>query len=448
MPYPTAWRPGRPSTSAAAAIASPWSDRRGNRFRPGRHFPGMLLAYAILDSWWAGQRPGEQDVLTRPMPDLSTWQHFCGPFEHPGSDYLYGIFWQDFGPEALACNVPIGNQAGAGQGTVDPGSRTLYFYYGPRTTNPARHYAYLQYTRPAGAVTENKVRQVSPAVTVDIPGVLTPSPPLVPVIVRPVPVYLTPFLPAQTLPEEPHRGYFPPLPHPPIPHVDSPPGPRIVSFVGIGPDVRSPPWDPERKVPSGSRAGHALTAAFGLLSLYGTAWSFIDALWQAIPVNLRTRNARNSQKLRELAANWADLNLGEAFANSLLAAVHVKLAGALYGNLTGTLADTFGSGPGFGLYRAWATGERAYHTDRSANYDPVRADRGGGSIASSQFSITADTRKRRRAKAREAVRASGRRRRTPLTRLARLRMQRRRASLRRARRARARRIAWLKARGS
>lgn len=471
MPYPVAWRPGRPSSTGAIAVPGPWSiptrPRRGPRFNPGRNFPGLLLAGLILDAYWSGVRPGAEDEagdITRPFPDLSTWQLTCGPFEHPGPPYEFGVFWQAFGSEAVACNVPIGNQAGADHLPVPAGSRTLYFYYGPRTTNPDRHYAYLQYGRPIIAAEEPlKVRQLLPPIVINVPGVTTPAPPLAVPTTRPLPVSLTPLaVSVPALPEGPHRGYFPLAPIGTVTG-DRPYTDPVVRFIPLGVDAPSIEDDPERKTPVNSRAGQALTAAFGLLSLYGTSQAFINALWLALPSSMRTRHARNSDKLRDLGEHWADISLGDAFANSLLAGVRVGLAGVLYGKAQSALSEGFGEAAGFGLYRAWATGEFAY--SGSTGVDARRLNRGGGSVSSNepfgvldvieyQSGYAGFTRGRLRATARRRHRRRQRdlrerlRHWSPRLHKSRLRYLRNRRNMRRRRARSARRnVAWQMARG-
>lgn len=113
--------------------------------------------------------------------------------------------------------------------------------------------------------------------------------------------------------------------------------------------------------------------------MYGTSEAFINALWRALPGWARTPHARNGQKLADLAAAWDNISVGDAFANSLGVALQTLTAGALYGTATDALTRAFGEGPGFGLYRAWATGEFAY-SNGGSSYDPYRLNRGGGSI--------------------------------------------------------------------
>lgn len=353
-------------------------------FRPGRHFPGLLLAGLILDAYWAGVRPGEGQN-TMPLPDLTGWQLTCGPFPHPGPPYLYGVYWQTFNVYSPTCNVPQANQsiAGTGRDNVPAGARTLYMYYGPRTL--PRYYAYQQYSRnpAAGVIVAPRVRPVIPAVTVARPGLL-PAPPLAPVILVPGPITPLPAIPSLgPLPEENTRGYQTGA-IPTTDPEDRPYSDRDLRFVYTGPDARPSPIDPERKVPVNSRAGIALTQAFKLLSLYGTSEAFISALWRALPAWARTPHARNGQKLQDLAAAWDSISIGDAFANSLGTALQTLTAGAMFGAATDALTRAFGQGPGFGLYRAWATGEFAYST-HPHSFNPHRAIRGGGSIGESQL---------------------------------------------------------------
>lgn len=392
--FPTSWRPGRPSTARVASLPWPsFASPRGPRlprFNPGRSFPGLLLAGLILSVYFSAEEALEPDwVYTGPLPNLSGWTHRCGPFEAPDPSTGYGhngMHWRvSVGETIDPCFVPIGGQSVSGANVDPPILGThglLIFMYGPNSIIANRWYFYDQWHRAVPALAQPIVpRAIAPAEVVLTAGMT--APPLTPAIVRPLPLVLAPAISwAPIKPEGNERGFFPyTTAHP----IDSRGPSPVVRFVGTGADSIPHPANPEQKVPSNSRAGIALTHAFGLLSLYGTSQAFISALWRALPSNLRTRNARNADKLRDLAAHWGDIEMGEAFANSLLAAVRVKVAGALYGKATDALTSAFGEGAGFGLYRAWSTGEFAYSTSHHS-FNPHRITRGGGSDGDSYFS--------------------------------------------------------------
>lgn len=350
----------------------------------------MLLAGTIIDAAITRAdyelKGGDAGLKRAADWDMSGWTLVCGPVGPP-ANHSYPLV--DSWSLALPAGWPTpgvcgtGNQALTGEFAQMAGARSRYRWW-THATVADRYAVAAQWGR-------NPAAGLAPAVAqpvVEIPtlnaGVLglTPAVPVAPAINRPLPLVLSPDVVDLGLPEGPYRGYFPPA----IPL--SPPSDRlysdgVVRAVPIGPDVVPAPWDPERKVPVNSRAGIALTQAFRLLSVYGTSEAFIAALWRALPSWARTPHARNGQKLQDLATNWGDIDLGDAFANSLFAAVRVALAGALYGKATEALTDAFGTGPGFGLYRAWSTGEFAYSTGRGL--EPYRVNRGGGSIAERQY---------------------------------------------------------------
>lgn len=361
------------------------------RFNPGRNFPGLLLAGLILSVYFSAEEALEPDwVYSGPLPNLTGWTHRCGPFEAPDIALGYGtngMHWRvSVGETIDPCFVPQGGQSVSGANVDPPILGThglLIFMYGPNSIIANRWYLYDQWHRAVPALAQPIVpRAIAPAEAVLVSG-LTFAPPLTPAITRPLPLVMVPAISwAPKKPEGSERGFFPYTATPVV--VDRRPDP-IVRFVGAGADVKAHPGNPEQKVPSNSKAGVALTHAFQLLSLYGTSQAFISALWRSLPSNLRTRNARNADKLRDLAAHWGDIDMGEAFANSLLAAVRVGLAGALYGKAQSALTSAFGEGAGFGLYRAWSTGEFAYSTSHHS-FNPHRITRGGGSDGDSYFS--------------------------------------------------------------
>lgn len=409
----------------SAVAPMPWSvPNNGTRARRLPRIPGrapvisLLAAGLILDMMWHQMDPhNEVGEDTRPLPNLAGWNHTCGPFAHPGSDYFFQIAWQAFIPEAGSCNVPQPDQAGFDNLGIDPLAKTLYLGYGPKVANPARYYAYDQYTRStAGTIVPLQVRSVNPPMAVVLTGFGSSVAPLTPSVVRPWPIRLVRFLPTSPFPEAPRRGYtLISYSSGAVAAPDRPYRDRVVRFVYVGPDVAQPPTNPEQKTDPTSRAGQALTQAFRLLSLYGTSEAFINALWKALPAHLRTRHARNADKLRDLGEHWGDIDMGEAFTNSLQTAVNTALAGIMFGQATEALTKAFGEGPGFGLYRAWSTGEFAYRTSTNS-YDPVRV---GGDVAagrapnpwgpgaSTSFDrrkakerLTAEVRRARRARAR------------------------------------------------
>lgn len=404
-------------------------------FRPGRHFPGLLLGGAILDMAFSRAsyelNGGDGGMSTPDSYDMTGWVHLCGPVGAP-ANHGYPIV------NSWSTALPAGWGGGTGRGVCGLGSQALVGQYAQMSGARAR-YRWWTKTSGAGAGSRfgvceqwgrNPAAGLAPAIlipvlpveAVNISGVLTPVAPLTPAQVRALPLGLVD-LPVVNTEREPPRGYFPPALPNPGPQ-DRPIRVGSVIVAAIGPDVR--PWDPdpERKVPINSRAGIALTQAFKLLSLYGTSEAFIAALWRALPSWARTRNARNGRKLADIADNWEAIDLGDAFANSLMTGVNVAVAGVLYGNATRALTDGFGEGAGFGLYRAWSTGEFAYRT--STSFNPNRLNRGGGSIAERQinppldlsfrsgnryFSGDAFSYRRRRERGREAYRAARRRQR-------------------------------------
>lgn len=486
MPYPTSWRPGsRPSAGARAAVMpAPWSFPVGGRlprfrpprFTPGHHVPGLMLAFVIWDTVGGAidfaDKGGLGAVSAINDYDMTGWTHLCGPVPPPAT---YGFPILNRWTVALAAGwnggagpgvCGLANQSIAGQ-LLQPaaGVRARYRWWSKLSgTGAGTRFAVAEEwgRNPAGVTPMALSIPVAAIDTIHVPGVTAPPPPLTPVITAPIPLTLAPSVIAPSLPESPDRGYLPP----PIivtPPRDRPYSDGVVRVLPIGPDVVSPHFNPEQKVPVNSRAGFALTQAFRLLSLYGTSQAFITALWNALPSWARTPHARNADKLRDLAQNWGSLDLGEAFANSLLAGVRTALAGAMYGAATDTLTSTFGEGLGFGLYRAWATGEFAYSS--GSGFDPHRWNRGGGSVNSNEISppiadgTTAWQRARWRASARQAVREARRERRehaqewhrSPYERFVKKRLARYLARRREARargaRIRRRRIAWMKARG-
>lgn len=397
MGYPISWRP-RPSTGGAVAAVLP----RGfvptvtlprfqpPRFTPGRHFPGLLLAGMIIDAAITRAdyelKGGDAGLKRAADFDMTGWTLVCGPVGPPANhSYPLVNSWS----LALPAGWPTpgvcgtGNQALTGEFDQMVGARSRYLWW-THATIADRYAVSGQWGRNPGAALAPAVMQPVVEVPTINTGVLglTPAIPIAPAINRPLPLVLTPDVVDLGLPEGPYRGYFPPA-LPLSPPSDRLYSDRVVRAVPIGPDVKPAPWDPERKVPVNSRAGIALTQAFKLLSMYGTSEAFIGALWRALPSWARTPHARNGQKLSDLAANWGDIDLDDAFANSLFAAVRVAMAGALYGKATQALTEGFGQGPGFGLYRAWSTGEFAYSTGRG--FEPYRVNRGGGSIAERQY---------------------------------------------------------------
>lgn len=361
------------------------------QFRPGRHLPGLLLAGTIFDMafgtlqhWKAGGNAGMYAIRDY---DMSGWTHLCGPVGAP-PNYSYPILNRWTVALAAGWNGGAGpgvcglaEQSIAGQlSAPNAGVRARYRWWSKITgAGAGSRYAVAEEwgRNPAGTLPIALVTPIARLAAVNIPGVLLPAPPLVPVIVRPVPLLLVSSVTITDLPEGNYRGYFPPAVAGPIAANPRPTDPFVRVVPGLV-DAVPNPWTPEAKTPANSPAGQALTSAFRLLSMYGTSQAFINALWQALPSWARTPHARNADKLRDLAANLGAIDLDQAFANSLLAGVRTALAGAMYGAATNALAATFGEAGGFGLYRAWATGEFGYSA--SGQFNPLRPSRGGGNL--------------------------------------------------------------------
>lgn len=351
-------------------------------FRPGRHFPGLLLAGLIFDAAFSRvdyALHGGDGAMSRPSDyDMTGWTHLCGPVG-PGLNHSYPQVntWHQALPAGWFSGGVCGtsDQALVGDYLQPPGARARYLWW----TKIAGGGAYERFgvaeqwgRDPAAAETPAIMQPVVVAATIALPGVSAPSPPLVPVITISLPMVAAGYTPQVDVNGDRTRGFFIgalPNAHDPnrTTHFSN-----VVLTTGLIPDVRSPYPDPERKIPSNSRAGVALTYAFQLLSMYGTTNAFTTALWRALPAHLQTPHARQAQRLMDLANNWQSISLGDAFANSLMAAVGVAAGGIIYGNATNILSDTMGEAAGFGLYRAWATGERSYST--SSSFNPRRGD--------------------------------------------------------------------------
>lgn len=427
-------------------------------FQPGRQLPGLLVFGTILDMGFGTLQHqfagGDRDMHAVRDFDMTGWTHLCGPVgAPPGYSYPIENRW--------TVGLAAGWNGGAGPGvcglaeqsisgqllTPAAGVRARYRWW-TKVSNPARFAVAEEWGRdPAGPLPIALLTPIAVRTAVAIPGVTNPPPPLIPVAIRPVPLVYMPSVIVSALPDRNYHGYFPPAiaDAPPRRPPFADPFVRVVSTLDIV-DVAPNPWTPEVKTPVNSRAGQAITAAFKLLSLYGTSQAFITALWNSLPSWARTPHARNADKLRDLAANIGELDLGEAFANSLLAGVRTALAGAMYGAATDTLASTFGAAGGFGLYRAWATGEWGYSATPVAWDLQPSFERGERRSTWRNRGI-----ERNIVAARRAVRAARKRQWQNTSRLVRRRILRNRAAWRaaraRGRRARLRRVAWLKARG-
>lgn len=397
MAYPTSWRIPRPSQMGSRAATAGYG---GSIALPGRgvwylprpsgpripRFGLLALGLLALDALTFRQPELGEGDHTMPLPNLEGYQHICGPFPHPGPPYDTNIFWRISNVYGAVCAEPIAGQAIASPNdTPTASTQTIIFYYGYNTAllPLQRYYGYDRYARSvAGAlVPPIAVRPVAPleALLLSGAGVISTAP-TTPVAVVPLPVSLTPAIPFPTFPEESSRGYYPPLVGVAnlggrVAHVEQPPD-RNVRYVPIAPvDVRAPPWMVEKKYSSTSRVGQMFTTWFKTLSFWGAANSSVEALWRALPRHARTRNARTRQKYKDLFYGFSELDLGPAFTNAVGYWVQYRLAGVLFGTAQRALTGVAGEAAGFGLYRAWATGEHAYRTT-PGRFNPVRAPPG------------------------------------------------------------------------
>lgn len=132
------------------------------------------------------------------------------------------------------------------------------------------------------------------------------------------------------------------------------------------PDVRTFPPDVETKT-----TNRAFVSMMKSLSLMGVANNAARAIWRTLPPHMRTKNARTHDVYNDLSRNIAHANVPEALAGLTVVATNALGGAVLFGTATKALTQGFGENAGFGLYRAWATGERAYTTN-PRGYDPRR----------------------------------------------------------------------------
>lgn len=386
MSYPSSWRRGRPSLTGARGVAAAiggafapavrgagtWYFPTRPPLRPGRWTPGLFIGGLLIDALWQGRKEWVARFDgTRPFPSTAGWTHVCGPFPHPGYPYDFTVHWTQWVPSI--CISPIGGQA-FGAGFIDHTMVAAWNELGfcwKHIELADRYYVYLQYKKTVPMATPMAVRAVAPVTVLAIPGVTPDAPPLgVPEIV-PIPVRLSGLIGAYPdFPDRPNRGYRPPA----IPFPQALPKPVDRAHLRFGSVAAAPPkpWDVEKKYSSTSRMGQVLTTWFRTLSFWGAANSSVDAFWRSLPRHAQTRHARTSQKYKDVFYGFSEIGLGDAYANALGYWSQYKLAGILYGTAGRALSSSLGAGPGFGLYRAAATGEYAYGTSRRGSYNPDR----------------------------------------------------------------------------
>jgi len=364
MGYPTS-RPRIPSASRSRALVrgmygslagrGTWTGlRTGVRhWRPGRgNFFGALIAYAIISSI---TEPTDDELqTTRPMPDLSGWSVICGPFDHPGFPYGTTVLWRADSPLPVACDAPLGGQAGYGQAAIPATARQLRFAYQNDQLLPlVRGYTYWHLGRTDAPATALRVRAEDRPIPVAVPlNPVVTAPPLTPTRPLPFPVWATPSLPAATWPQQGDRGYAPPAV--PLPQAEPVPGVRVITR-GLGyVDIRSPPWEREAKV--APQVGNF----FRLMSTYGSVNSIINAMFYALPPSVRAgRGGTQHQRNMAVLQNLDQVNFSQFAWSSATWWLNYKAAGMFFGGLVNNLSDDFGV-RGFDLYRAWATGDYYY----------------------------------------------------------------------------------------
>lgn len=390
--YPSAWRHGRPSTAVATmAGAATTLPPRGRWLRlrapPMPRLPrwGWLALGGLAADMLLHASPRPSTVDTRPYPNVRGFDMICGPYDHPGFPYANEIHWRCENTYSPTCLEPQSAQSfGVSEdNAATPATRTIIWGYGPNTQflPLRRFYTFQRHARAiAGAVDPPiAVRPVDVALPA-VGGALPLSPGIALAIPVAPPVRFSAAVPLPVFPNDAVRGYYPPLAagvpagwfdrprpiNPPYPGVNIRP-----IIVPDWVDVKPVYPTPEVKVPSHSALGRAIVAMFGILQAQGIAQGFFDAMWRSIPVGYRSRRARRERRIREVLANWRHVDV-EAFGGHFTKFAAGYAAGAvLFGTATNAVSDAFGNAAGFGLYRAWATGERSYETN-GRGYNPVR----------------------------------------------------------------------------
>lgn len=256
------------------------------------------------------------------------------------------------------------------------------------------------------------------------PGAIIPSQPVVraralPLVAvpgvspaRPLPIGLSPYLGAAWYPEESVRGYrfrrpgYPARLHPsvvaPITLWDRErdtvtkwvSAPVIPDVIPIRPDV-------ERKAETQSRTGQLFLSWLKGLSLMGVASTMVDGLWRALPPEYQTPHARSYQKYRDVIQHYSEIDFRTAAENSMLNWLRYKAAAGMFGMATETLSHR-APNAGFGLYRAWATGERAYQTS-PRSFTPQRVGDVVAGAPRSNYSARYERNQRRLREQAEAI---------------------------------------------
>lgn len=304
--------------------------------------PWALFAYWL---WDVSQPHGS--VKGQPIVP-SNWTHVCGPFAYPGAPYRNQIHWTFNGASSIGtCLVPLPGQAL----TIDNNFRlppfndpahTLIFAYGPNEAllPLERWYTFDQYSVAAGPVSPAPiVQRLNPLA---VPTSLVPYlPPLyAEPFPTPTPLRLVPSVQVSDFPFATVRGDLSVAQAQPHPH----PHPHGVRHIPITPDVRPTPVEREHK-----SAGKA-AQAFRALSQLGSWNSLTSALWRSLPKSARTRHANTAQKIRDLLANYDQLDLGSAAYNLGVFWLEYKAAGWSYGRIYRYLVDNFGN-TGVQIYR-------------------------------------------------------------------------------------------------
>jgi len=346
--------PGRPNFGLRppfrpAAIPRP-------SFRPSPAFGvsaalGALLWWGMNENFnWAGQ----------PMPYLPGWEHVCGPFPWPGPPYLHQRHWEWFGPPSLACNVPLGGQAGFADLPPSPTDDLLYFGWGPN--NVSRYYAYDQYTRPAGSSAPDAGLRphftpspglYGPGANLALsPNAWNPNP-------VPPPIRVSPYFPPEPpYPQGPSRGYTPGdsgFTRGRVQTVSDAYGNNfsIATPAQRPRDRRPEPKEKERKAELGSAVGRAIITGFRALQTWGQINGAVDSLWRALPARYRTPGASWWQKYEDVYRNFDKINLGEAAANAAVYAARIRAFGYAHDRIQRHLDNVVGPNLGRSITRGF-----------------------------------------------------------------------------------------------
>jgi len=300
-------------------------------FRPSPAFGVSSALGAIL--WWGLNQ--DFNWAGQPMPYLPGWEHVCGPFPWPGPPYLHQRHWEWFGVPSLACNVPLGGQAGFADLPPTPSSDLLYFGWGPNDLN--RYYAYDQYTRPAGSSAPDAGLRphfnpapglIGPGANLAMhPNAWNPNP-------IPPPIRVSPFFPPEPpYPQGPSRGYTlgsgPSNTRGRVQTISDVHGNSFTIAHPSAPprDRRPPPREKERKAELGSALGRAIITGFKALQTWGQINGAVDSLWRALPARSRTPGASWWQKYVDVYDHFDEIDLGKAAANAAVYAARIRAFG-------------------------------------------------------------------------------------------------------------------------